>query len=97
MSQSMFNWQEGWGSNRVNSFILFDYIQKDARGDKWTQLNTCFFYDFFVHEIDYFLTSEILMRVTKACNSDFHRFMLFITFFYLHCLHLPCRLTHVAI
>lgn len=35
-----------------------------------------FFYDFFV-QIDYFLTSEIQMRVTKACNSDFNRFMLF--------------------
>lgn len=34
-----------------------------------------FFYDFFV-QIDYFLTSEIQMRVTKACNSDFNRFML---------------------
>lgn len=53
-----------------------------------------FFYDFFV-QIDYFLTSEIQMRVTKACNSDFNRFMLF--FFYLHRLHLSCTLTHLAI
>lgn len=52
-----------------------------------------FFYDFFV-QIDYFLTSEIQMRVTKACNSDFNRFMLF---FYLHRLHLSCTLTHLAI
>lgn len=37
-----------------------------------------FFYDFFV-QIDYFLTSEIQMRVTKACNSDFNRFMLFLS------------------
>lgn len=98
MSQSMFNWQEGWGSNRVNSFILFDFIFRKMREAINERNSTLvFFYDFFVHEIDYFLTSEILMRVTKACNLDFHRFMLFITFFYLHCLHLPCRLTHVAI
>lgn len=38
--------------------------------------STLVFYDFFV-QIDYFLTSEIQMRVTKACNSDFNRFMLF--------------------
>lgn len=31
MSQSMFNWQEGWGSNRVNSFILFDFIFRKMR------------------------------------------------------------------
>lgn len=42
-----------------------------------------FFYDFFVHEIDYFLTSEILMRVTKACNSDFNRFFAFNNFFFI--------------
>lgn len=53
-----------------------------------------YFYDFFV-QIDYFLTSEIQMRVTKACNSDFNRFMPF--FFYLHRLHLSYTLTHSAI
>lgn len=59
-------------------FCLFVFIfRKLPEVINKRNLTLGFFYDFFVHEIDYFLTSEILMRVTKACNSDFNRFFCF--------------------